>query len=499
MKRVEFKRTTPEAEGISSKDVYDFLQSMNDGHTELHSLMIMRHDSIIMEAWASPYAQGMRHTMMSTSKTFTATAIALAVQEGILSLEDKIVDIFAENVPEDASEYLKEINIYHLLTMSSGMDSACVVDENYISNFMRTPVNHKPGTDFFYNDSAVTLLPLILYKKTGLSILEFLKPRLFDKIGIDTENLTWFNVATGTAFGAGGLFCTTEDALRLMKLYANGGKWNGEQILSKEYVSQATKPHIPTNTNTIHTSFLPKDNQYGYGYLMWMGSKEGTYRSEGAYGQITLVDPATDIIISFTEANHSFDPASQESMNRCWEFLEKINPNIKTLQEDAVAYQQLQNACQTLALEKAPYAPFGNLPTTTYTINSGAHPENLFYVQVKAHPIAKAYTGITSFSFQQEDARLYTMNAIIHNQPYTIQIPTDGSMSLNHLPSYYTDKVLTSGYFKDKHTFIVRFRWIETVFVKELAFYFNNDKCYIKEYLLSNDSEEKSYTYHICK
>lgn len=497
MNRTEFKRNTPESQGISSNDVYDFLQSMNDGHTELHSLMIMRHDTIITEAWASPYTQGMPHTMMSTTKTFTATAIALAIQEGILSFDDKIVDIFPEHVPSNASENLKKINIRHLLTMSSGMDEACIVDENYISNFMNTPVNHEPGTDFFYNDSACTLLPAILYKKTGLSLIAFLKPRLFDKIGIDTNSIHWFNIATGTAFGAGGLFCTTEDALRLMKLYANHGKWNGEQILSIEYIQQATQSQMPTNTNTQHTSFLPKDNQYGYGYLMWMGSKKGTYRSEGAYGQITLVDPSTDTIISFTEANHSFDPASQESMNRCWKFLEKINPTVHAIQENPTAYKKLQHVCRTLALEAVPYAPYGTLPTNTFHSTIGAHPENLFYVQVKSHPIAKEYTGITTFSFQQVEARLLHMQATINNQTYTIQIPTDGSMSLNHLPSYYTDKALTSGYFQDEHTFIVRFRWIETVFVKELAFHFDNDTCYVKEYLLSNDSKENTYIYSI--
>lgn len=488
MNRVEFKRCAPEAVGIDSKDVLSFLDNMNDGHTEMHSLMIMRHQQVVAEGWWAPYAPGMRHTMMSTSKTFTATAIALACQEGILSLDDYLVDIFSEYVPENASDYLKEITIRHLMTMTSGMEEACVVDENYIANFMNTPVLHKPGTDFFYNDSAASLLPAIIYRKTGLGMIEFLKPRLFDKIGIDAANLTWFNVATGTAFGTGGLHCTTEDAVRLMCLYANDGKWDNEQILAKEYVEMARVPFIKTNTKTARTAQLPKDNQYGYGYLMWMGSRPGTYRSEGAYGQITVVDPMTDTIISFTEANYAKDPASQESMNRVWKFLETIDKNVDVLPDNPTLASLVKQRFSTLALPQPPYQPFGKLPFENMTyraVGNGAHPENLFYQQILSHPLAKTITGIESFALSQKEARLLEMEAIINGQKQTLLIPTDGSRLLNRLPEYYKSLVYTSAYWQDEHTLAVRFRWIETVFEKELFFHFEDNRCLVKT--VSND------------
>ncbi len=485
MNREEFIRTTPEDVGIRSESVLRYLDRMDDGHAQVHSLMIMRHGKIAAEGWWSPYAPGLRHTMMSTSKTFTGTAIGLAIDEGILSLDDRIVDIFSDEVPEDASEYLKEITIYHLLTMSCGMEEACVIDENYVSNFMHTPVLHKPGTDFFYNDSAVTLLPLILYKKTGLSMIEFLKPRLFDKIGIDSTNITWFNVATNTAFGAGGLHCTTEDAMRLMKLYAQGGKWNGEQVLSKEYVQQATRKQIDTNTNTPRTKGLPKDNQYGYGFLMWMGSKEGTYRSEGAFGQITLVVPQKDLIISFTEANYSKDPASQESMDRTWEFVDEVND--EKLPENKLS-KQVAKRFASLSLEKPPYQPYGTLQNEniTYSSNEGIHIENLFYNQVKSNPIAKTITGLTSFSFHQKEPRLIEMKAVINNKPETISIPLDGTSIMHNIDEYFVSQVYVSGYWKEKDALAIRFNWIETVFEKEIVFHFNEDECVVSEELLNN-------------
>lgn len=382
------------------------------------------------------------------------------------------------------------------------MEEACVVDENYISSFMNAPVLHKPGTDFFYNDSAVSLLPAILYRKTGLGMIEFLKPRLFDKIGIDADNLTWFNVATGTAFGAGGLHCTTEDALRLMCLYANDGEWDGEQILTKEYVEMARVPFIQTNTKTPRTIQLPKDNQYGYGYLMWMGSRPGTYRSEGAYGQITVVDPKTDTIISFTEANYAFGPASQESMDRVWQFLETIAKDINVLPANPKLAKQVKQRCSTLSLPCSPYQPFGKLSFGSriyQAVKEGAHPENLFYQQIYSHPIAKTITGIESFSLRQKEARLIVMEAVINGQKQTLFIPADGSRYLNRLLEYYKSLVCTSAYWQDENTLAVRFRWIETVFEKELFFHFENSQCVVKE--VSSDRRHpktKEYLYELC-
>lgn len=128
--------------------------------------------------------------MMSQTKTFTGTAIAIAEAEGLLSLDERLVDIFPEYVPENPSENLQKMTIRHLLCMGGGMETTCKMDGNWLKNFFATPVPNEPGTAFFYNDSAVTVLPAIIRKKTGLHIVDFLWPRLFDKIGIDADNLT---------------------------------------------------------------------------------------------------------------------------------------------------------------------------------------------------------------------------------------------------------------------------------------------------------------------
>lgn len=482
MKRTEFPRCTPESVGIPSAAVARFIDCLNDGCTEMHSLIIMRHGKVCAEGWWAPYAPGLRHTMMSQTKTFNGTAIAIAEAEGLLSLDERLVDIFPEYVPENPSENLQKMTIRHLLCMGGGMETTCKMDENWLKNFFATPVPNEPGTAFFYNDSAVTVLPAIIRKKTGLHIVDFLRPRLFDKIGIDADNITWFNVADGTAFGAGGLHCTTEDALRLMKLYADGGVWEGEQIIPADYVKTATQVQNATARGYDWDNGLKGDNVHGYGYMMWMGSKPGTYRAEGAYGQITLVDPSLDIIISTTECSPK-PPASQETMDRIWEFLEEIDPNVDALPEDTESSDALTRKLSHLSLAKPPYAPFGTFPKPgeTYRCESGVHPENLFYEQVYAAPVAQTITGITEFSFRQAGPRMVEMAATVNGNPQVFSMPTDGSRALHTLPEYYKSLVYVSGYWQDENTFAVRFRWIETVFEKELAFCFDSEGCTISE------------------
>ncbi len=488
MKRQEFVRCTPESVGISSDSVRRFLNRMDDGFTEMHSLMIMRHGKICAEGWWSPYAPGLRHTMMSQTKTFTGTAIGIALKEGILTLHEKIADIFPEYLPENPSSNLLSITIRDLLCMGSGMEEASPVDENWLKNFFSTPVVHKPGTAFFYNDSAVTLLSAIIRRKTGMHIKDYLKPRLFDKIGIDADALSWFNVADGTAFGAGGLHCSTEDVLRLMKLYLNGGVWEGERILTEEYVKAATSVQNSTSRNTTLPQGLPNDNQYGYGYLMWMSHLPGVYRAEGAFGQITLVDPSRDLILSFTESTRILSPASQESLDRCWEFIEEIEPSVHTLPEAEKKAAALQKQLASLSVQRDPYAPFGAFPFPgkEYTVQGqGVHPENIFYSQLYLSPETAFITGITSFSFCESEPRLIRMTAQINGHLCLLEIPTDGSRKVQELDEYYVSKVALSGYWKDTHTFSVRFRWIETVFVKELSFRFEDKCCLIHEEAVS--------------
>lgn len=162
-----------------------------------------------------------------------------------------MIDIFPEFAPENPSENLKKLTVHNVLSMGCGMEEMPRPTENWIRDFLSIPVVHEPGTAYMYNSTGSTLLAAIVKKKTGEDMMEYLKPRLFDKIGIDADNLKMGRMPDGTPVGGGGMLATTEDNLRLMKLYADGGVWDGERILSADYVKR------PPPTRTIR---LPRQS-----------------------------------------------------------------------------------------------------------------------------------------------------------------------------------------------------------------------------------------------
>ena len=283
--RKEFERVTPESVGIPSASIETLLDKLEEGWTEPHGLMIMRHGKVCAEGWWAPYAPGIRHGLQSHTKTYAATAVGIAYTEGLLKLTDRIVDIFPEDIPENPSENLRKLTVRDVLCMGCGMETMPRPSENWIKEFLATPVVHEPGTAFMYNSTGSTFLGAIVRKLTGLGLHDYLKPRLFDKIGIDADNLRWVTMPDGMEVGGGGLYAITEDNLRLMKLYADGGVWDGERILAEDYVKLATSKQ---NDSATERAVNPpaEDNFVGYGFQIWMCRPQGVYRADGAMGQI---------------------------------------------------------------------------------------------------------------------------------------------------------------------------------------------------------------------
>ena len=484
MNRKEFPRCAPEAVGVPSAAVMRLIDRMEEDFTEVHSLMVYRKGHICAEGWWAPYTPGLRHTMMSCSKTFAGTAIGIAVTEGILSLDERIVDLFPEVVPEKPSENLKNVTVRHLLCMGSGVAYENPVGPDWIRTFFHLEFPHAPGSSFLYNNAPATLLAAVITRKTGLSLEEYLRPRLFDKIGIDYENLRWFHAPDGTTFAPGGLHCTTEDLMRLMLLYKQGGVWEGKRILSAAYVEEATRPQIST-AEIFGGSYVKtgkeriSDNAFGYGYMMWMSRFPGVYRAEGAYGQFGIVFPEKDMIVAITQSCPE-SPVSQTTLDYVWEFAAQVAEDCDSLppSDDAAA---LQSCLSRLAIPAEPFAPFGAFPHPGRVYrakDSGAHPESLFYDPIVLSPEAETVTGITAFSMTPISGKTEVqIDAVINGAPYSLMIPTDGSRVIAEIPELYLSLAALSGYWKAEHIFSVRFRWMESVFAAELDFAFEGEGC----------------------
>jgi len=480
MLRKEFERCLPEEAGVSSGAVLELIEKLEQDYTEIHSLMIMRFDRIIAEGWWSPYAPGLRHMMMSASKTFAGTAIGIAVREGIMSLNERVADILPEFVPEVPDPAVKKILVRHLLAMASGAKVEVPVDRAWPESYFKGEF-YEPGTAFKYDNAPATLLAQIIRKRTGLSLPEYLKPRLFDKIGIDGDNITWFNAPNGTNFAPGGLHCTTEDLLRLMRLYLRGGVWDGERILDEEFVKLATSKRIDSS-NIFGYAKRDRfsDNVFGYGYMMWMSHDDMGYRAEGAYGQFGIVIPKLDMIIAITQTS-SESPVSQTTLDQVWEFTETIKND--TLPPDPENSRKLEDRLSRLAVKRDPLGVLGIIPCQgkKWYPERGVRPAVLFYDPIRMSDPADAMTHMTEFSFEQKTGRI-EMTALINGHEYLFSIPADGTRMHHKLPEMmYAEDVLLSAYWESPKDLVVCFRWIETCFTKELVFTFEDEQCIVTD------------------
>ena len=185
-----FPRSAAEAQGVSSAALLDFIEAAEARLDALHSFMLVRHGHVVAEGWWAPYAASEPHQMFSLSKSFTSTAVGLAVAEGKLSVDDPVLKFFPELAPAEPSANLRAMRVRDLLTMTAGHHEEDIrafpynSEENVVAKFLALPVAHKPGTFFVYNTPASYMLSAIVQKVTGQTVLDYLRPRLFTPLGI---------------------------------------------------------------------------------------------------------------------------------------------------------------------------------------------------------------------------------------------------------------------------------------------------------------------------
>lgn len=312
----ELPRTSPERQGIASKDLLRFVESLDTQLRELHSFMLLRHGSVVAEGWWSPYRRDDPHMIFSLSKSFTATAVGLAVAEGYFSIDDPVRSCFPDEATLESSDHLAAMRVRHLLSMTTGhaVDTwASMVDRpdgDWIKGFFAVPVAHAPGTHFLYNTGATYLLAAIVQQTTGVRLIEYLEPRLFAPLGI--RHATWDESPQGIAQGGVGLRLTTEDIARFGQLYLQKGVWQGQRLLSEAWIAEAT-----TSRHEV-TADAQSDWAQGYGYQFWR-CRHGAYRGDGVFGQYCIVMPEQDAVLAITGGMDVFD--APLPLNLVWDLL----------------------------------------------------------------------------------------------------------------------------------------------------------------------------------
>ncbi len=291
-KSFSFPRSTPEVQGVSSAAVLELVEAL-DQIDAMHSIMILRHGHVIAEGWWTPYDAESNHELYSLSKSFTSTAVGRAIAEGRFSLDDEVMKFFPEDAPAEPSANLKAMRVRDLLSMSAGhqAETSSAADKISAKSFLAHPVPHKPGTHFKYNTPATFMLSAIVQKQTGQTVLDYLRPLLFEPLGI--TNPVWNTNSQGISLGGYGLSVRTEDIARFGQLYLQDGKWEGRQLIPPGWVEQATSRQVSNGSN-------PKsDWEQGYGFQFWR-CRHGAYRGDGAFGQYCIVLPEQDAVIAIT-------------------------------------------------------------------------------------------------------------------------------------------------------------------------------------------------------
>jgi len=303
-------RATPESQGVSSTALQEFLERADRDIRQMHSFLLVRRGQVIAEAWWAPYHAGGRHSLFSLSKSFTATAVGIAIAEGQLQLSDSVLAAFPGQGPAEPGNNLKAMRLSDLLRMSTGQQTEPPrpPQGSWIESFLAHPVPFKPGTHFHYNTSATYLASAMVQKATGQKLIDYLQPRLFEPLGI--TNPTWETSPEGISTGGYGLSIRTEDIAKFGQLCLQRGEWQGRQLVPAAWIDEATARQTANGSNPT------SDWDQGYGYQFWR-CRHGGYRGDGAFGQYCIVLPEQQTVIAITSAVRDM----QQVLNLVWEHL----------------------------------------------------------------------------------------------------------------------------------------------------------------------------------
>ena len=334
-----FPRNTPESQGIHSEHLRNLVEELTySPDTDMHHFMVLRHGNVICETDFAPYRKGIWHITHSMCKSITGMAAGLLIDEGKLDLSENIYKIFHDKGSTWAKIFRPEVTVENLMTMTSGVtfnESGIVSGNDWLESYLNAPVSEKPGTKFQYNSLNSYVLSAIITERTGMPMDEYLKPRLFEPLGI-TDYL-WEKCPRGITKGGWGLFMHTEDMAKLGQLYLKKGKWNGKQIIPESWAEASVTKKVDSIEGT-----------YGYGYQLWMEERPGSFEYNGMLGQNVLIYPDVDMVIVTNAGNEELFQ-DNVMLNIIRKYFPVDWMPKETLPENPIAYAKLQELTERLA------------------------------------------------------------------------------------------------------------------------------------------------------
>ena len=348
---------TPESQGVPSEAILKFIDGCEKTFDAgdlgaMHGFVIVRHGKVIAEGSWKPFdTLNETHMLYSHSKSFTSSAIGLLADRGKIDLDERIVDIFSNEVPAKVSENLAQLRVRDLLTMNVGKKDHLLRDGgDWVKEFLSKDFFRKPGTGFKYDSDATYMLAAIVEKKSGMKMMDYLQKNMFDQIGI-TKAWTTYS-PQGIPCGGWGVNMTTRELARFGQLYLNRGDWDGKRVLSSDWVSLATTRQTWSGWQNVGVKALGEgtDWEQGYGFQFWR-CRHGAYRADGAGGQYTVVIPEKDMVVSAHAGLGDFP----KELDLIWDNLLPVLKDAP-LAENPSAQKKLADRLAKLAIKPVEFA-----------------------------------------------------------------------------------------------------------------------------------------------
>lgn len=468
LEQYQLEHTTPESVGVDSNAITAFINEINEKGLGLQSFTVVRHDKVCAQGFFKPYNADTPHVLYSMSKSVTSTAIGFAVNEGLISLNDRVADFFPEYVMSKRP-FNRMLTVRMLLTMHS--DKLITVLEekgkkDWIGSFMNAPFLLPPNSKFNYISENTYMLSAIISKVTGMSMVDYLYPRIFEPLGI--EKPFWEYDGKGINAGGWGLYMKSEDLAKFFLPYIHGGKWiDGTQIIPEMWVKEATRKQV----DSVHDGYI--DNMVGYGYQFWRNPISNSYRADGLFGQRCFMFPEYDalVVLNCGEAE------DYKIMKVFWKYFPQCF-GYEALPENEQAYSKMLDTIEKCQVEDLPATP-RNTELEEKISNRLITCKTLEFTSVVTVSITQMLYNKPGeinqfkFIFNDDGMKFYWREKDFEN---TIDVGMNGEYGVSEINladlHYHT---YSKAAWQEDGSLKLWIRPVETAHVRKFTFYFNDD------------------------
>jgi hypothetical protein len=443
------QRATPESQGVSSAFFTKLLRSLSeDRNCRVHKFMALRHGKVICECAFDPFDMDMWHTTYSMCKSITGMAIGLLIDEGKLTLDDRLSDIFGARIGL-LNSFKKPITVRNLLNMSSGIDfneAGALSGNDWRKGFFEASFKFDPGTKFEYNSMNSYMLSAIVTEITGQSLFDFCKERIFNPLGI--KRVLWESCPQSITKGGWGLFMRIEDMAKIGQLYLQNGKWGDKQIIPRQWIVESTALQIETGD----------DSNRHYGYQIWVNNdRYCSYSFNGMMGQNVFVYPDVDMVVVTNAGNSDVFQTSTMAVRIREMMKNELVVSEETLPEDESSFSKLQALCTHISGKNAdhPLITGGGWLTKDIKMTTGyARKKSVSTRTSKRNPLQQA----SVFNSRNENHLISTFLKRLDGFKYELETSGVGLMPLmmQIVHNNFTDGIRKIGfrYTADKNFFI---------------------------------------------